>query len=382
MIDRARPARIAALDYLRGFVVVLVVLHHSVLAYCYYGHFDTRHYLWSSAPIVDSARFLGFDLLVLFNDGFFMPLMFLVSGLFVWPSLGRKGAVDYLRDRLRRLGLPFALAVVTVIPLAYYPSFRMTGSSIDFAGFWEQTVFHGPWPSGPPWFVAVLLAFDVGAASVYSIVSRRNSVWIMPRPLACFGLLAALSALAYLPLLEIFGPGRWLALGPFAVQASRIALYAVYFFAGVAASHNGSFSLANPLQRLWARWSLLAVLLFLVLVGGAAARLTGSLVLFPLVWTLFRGVNFVLFCAAATFAMFAIFLRFAQRLTGPWDSLAANAFGIYIIHYPVVVWAQYALLDVNLSAILKAALVFSAALTLSWGSVIFLRRLPGATRIL
>ena len=28
------------LDYLRGFIIVLVVLHHSVLAYCRFSHFD------------------------------------------------------------------------------------------------------------------------------------------------------------------------------------------------------------------------------------------------------------------------------------------------------------------------------------------------------
>jgi glucan biosynthesis protein C len=161
-----QSTRLIGLDYLRGFVIVLVVLHHAVLAYCRFGHFDTRHYLWSSAPIVDTQRWLGFDIAVLFNDSYFMPLMFLLSGLFVGPSLRRKGRKAYLRDRLRRLGLPFALAVVTIMPLAYYPSYLMTGSGIGFGAFWVQTVFDGPWSGGPAWFVAVLLGFDVVAVAV------------------------------------------------------------------------------------------------------------------------------------------------------------------------------------------------------------------------
>jgi hypothetical protein len=56
-----------AIDYLRAFVVVLVLAHHSVIAYAPYAYFDTTHYLWG-APIVDSDRWFGFDLLTLFND--------------------------------------------------------------------------------------------------------------------------------------------------------------------------------------------------------------------------------------------------------------------------------------------------------------------------
>ena len=89
MAEPARAGRVVALDHLRGSVIVLVVLHHAVLAYCRYGHFDPRHYLLSTAPIVDAAKWLGFDLIVLFNDGFFMPLMFLLSGWFVWHGLNR-----------------------------------------------------------------------------------------------------------------------------------------------------------------------------------------------------------------------------------------------------------------------------------------------------
>ena len=49
-----------------------------------------------------------------------MALMFLLSGLFVWPSLERKGGARFLRDRVLRLGVPFAVAAGILMPLAYY----------------------------------------------------------------------------------------------------------------------------------------------------------------------------------------------------------------------------------------------------------------------
>lgn len=51
----ATPAaanRVVALDHLRGSVVALVVLHHAVLAYCRYAHFNQQYYLLSTAPVV------------------------------------------------------------------------------------------------------------------------------------------------------------------------------------------------------------------------------------------------------------------------------------------------------------------------------------------
>ena len=58
-------------------ITLLVVLHHSVINYTYFGNGDRM-------------RWLAFDLVVLFNDSFFMACMFFISGLFVYDSLARR----------------------------------------------------------------------------------------------------------------------------------------------------------------------------------------------------------------------------------------------------------------------------------------------------
>src|ERR1700756_4627928 len=96
-----------ALDRARTFLTLVVVLHHAVIPYTYFGHTDPK-------------TWIGFDVVVTATDSFFMAAFFFLSGLFVWPSLSRKSTATHLRDRLLRLGLPFAIAAFTVIPLAYY----------------------------------------------------------------------------------------------------------------------------------------------------------------------------------------------------------------------------------------------------------------------
>ena len=107
---RAAPkpkARNAALDRARTFLTLVVLFHHSVIPYTYFGHTDPKFWI-------------GFDAVVLATDSFFMAMFFFLSGLFVWPGLVRKGPFSYLRDRLLRLGLPFVICAFTIIPIAYY----------------------------------------------------------------------------------------------------------------------------------------------------------------------------------------------------------------------------------------------------------------------
>src|SRR5437016_9184613 len=97
-------ARNAALDRARTFLTLVVLLHHSVIPYTYFGHTDPKSWI-------------GFDCVVLATDSFFMAMFFFLSGLFVWPGIARKALQVFLRDRLLRLGLPFAIAALTIIPI-------------------------------------------------------------------------------------------------------------------------------------------------------------------------------------------------------------------------------------------------------------------------
>jgi glucans biosynthesis protein C len=165
--------RTTALDNLRTFITLLVVGHHAAIAYSPYAYFDAAHYLWG-APIVDTARWQGFDLFVHFNDVFFMPLMFFISGLFVWPSINHRGGRAFLRERLKRLGVPFIAAIVFLMPLAFYPSFRMTGANVDFTRFWMHIFSVDAWPVGPAWFMWVLLAMNITLLAAATLGPRAE----------------------------------------------------------------------------------------------------------------------------------------------------------------------------------------------------------------
>ncbi len=382
---------IVALDYLRAFIIVVVLAHHSVIAYSYSSHFDPKHYLWG-APIVDSKRWLGFDLFILFNDIFFMSLMFFLSGLFVWSSLARKGGRAFLRDRSLRLGLPFMLAVIFLMPLAYYPSFRMTGADPGFFAFWQQCLSFDNWPCGPIWFIWMLLAFDCVAAGLHKIAPRsgdalgRMTSFAVGRPAAFFAVLMAISAAAYLPMLVGFGPARWFVLGPFSIQASRLLLYAVYFFAGVGIGaydiEQGLLARDGRLVQRWALWLFAAIAAYALVVTLRVVGLQMASATPSLTTLLIYSLASLLSCGATGFAMLGLFLRFANERARVFDSLANNAYGMFLIHYVFVIWLQYALLEATLSATEKGAIVFVGALVISWCLTAAMRCIPGVAKII
>lgn len=394
---QAATSRDVALDYLRAFVTVLVVAHHSVLAYALISPNvaprSPLHPWLAGIPIVDRHGLIAFDLFALFNDTFFMSLMFLLSGLFVGPSLARKGGGSFLRDRGLRLGAPFVV-VALMAPLAYYPAFRVTAADPGALAFWREWLSLGTWPSGPLWFVAVLLGFDVIAAALNKFAPSLIE-WLgrfasggRQRPMALFVAFMLVSAAVYLPLRAVFGPESWAAFGPFSVQSSRVLHYLVYFLAGVAIGECGiGHSLLAPdgrLVRRWFRWTRNALALsavYVILLGWLAPDRPAS-GLPPLERQLILGLGFVLCCGAISFAMLAAFQRFANTPTPVLTSLSRNAYGIYLLHYGFVMWLQYALLPSAIPAAAKAAVVLSVALAASWATTAALRRIPAVDRVI
>jgi peptidoglycan/LPS O-acetylase OafA/YrhL len=316
--------------------------------------------------------------------------MFFLSGLFVWNSLQRKGAGAFVRDRARRLGLPFVAASAVLAPLAYYPAYLTTASHTGVARFWQQWRSLGYRPAGPAWFIWVLLAFDCAAAALFLVLPNwgevvgRMSAGANRRPALFFGFLVAVSAIAYIPMAVRFTAFDWASWGPFFFQTSRIIHYFVYFMlgAGVGAIGIGKGLLApdGKLARRWPLWAVASLIAF----GVASAVTIAALAPHPSqhLWEVAADCGFVLSCAASSFAFLALFLRFAKKRSKIWDTLTANAYGIYLLHYAFVSWLQCSLLKAALPAIAKGSLVLTGAVALSWAVTAALRRIPAVARVI
>jgi Acyltransferase family len=114
---------------------------------------------------VDTQRWLGFDLFCAWQDVYLMSLRFFLSGCFVWTSLERKGRWRFLRERLVRIGIPLAIAVAFLMPVALFPVYLRTAADPTLTGYWHAWRNLPFWPCGPQWFLGVLLMLNIVAAA-------------------------------------------------------------------------------------------------------------------------------------------------------------------------------------------------------------------------
>ncbi len=385
-----------ALDNLRAFVILLVLSFHSVLAYLQFltaapFPFDSPPYLWRAFPIVDSHRFLGFDLYCAWQDVFLMSMFFFLSGLFVWPSLCRRGAANFLYGRILRLGLPFVLVVAILMPPTLYPTYLQTAINPGVAAYWRHWLALPFWPCGPMWFLWLLLVADFVAAALHRFAPGLGNLLIRvssaaeARPGRYFAGFVLASALAYVPLALAFTPAAWFQLGPFAFQLSRPLHYALYFFAGLGLGaggvERGLLAADGPLVRRWPVWIIAAVGSLLTWMGLTGLTMEEAASSSFALQTL-ADLSFISACFASCFAVLAVALRFISRRLPSLAGLRASAYGVYLVHYLFVVWLQFALLGMALPAVIKGLVVFAGTLFLSWGTVAALRRLPTVGQII
>jgi peptidoglycan/LPS O-acetylase OafA/YrhL len=369
-----------AINNLRGFAILMIVAFHSSMAYLsalptVQPVFDAPPYAWTASPIIDANRFIGIDIFCASQFLYLMQLMFFVSGLFVWRSIERKGPASFLSDRLVRLGVPFVLGTFVLMPLAYYPVFRLTAADPSWAAFaraWTALPF---WPSGPMWFLWFLLVLDAIAAGLQCVWPERIdgvarfAAAIRRRPGALFAALVAASLLTYLPLARIFTPWDWREFGPFSLQPALAPQYALYFFAGAIVGagdlNRGVLDCDGSLARHAGRWMIGALAAFIVWLLAMGLVTQDPAHPWPAV-QIVADVALVLFAAAAAVGLLGWFLKFAAEPRPLLGAIAANGYGLYLFHYFFVLWVQYLLLGVSMFAPVKAFVVFCISVAASW----------------
>jgi len=110
------------LDALRGFAMLLGIGLHASLSF-----FPS---FW---PAQDSAASIEgpFDEFLIAVHGFRMPLFFLLSGFFTAMLWRRRGMVKLVLHRARRVALPLALGLITIVPAVDWVSERAFESSSE-----------------------------------------------------------------------------------------------------------------------------------------------------------------------------------------------------------------------------------------------------------
>jgi glucan biosynthesis protein C len=359
--------RIAFLDHLRYLMVLLVVVYHSVAAY------STVAPHWG----VHDTHFFAADIVRELLDVFMMPVLFFVAGYFALPVLEKKGTWRFLKDKVKRLLIPWAVLVLVFTPLLFYDQPDQLVRPFRSYWLWYMGRFQGQLgfllPTQPNqsifWFLSLLFIFFVLFALIHAATHRRWAhVTREHSPFVALALFGLLTFAAYSVGLLLFPDTSWFTLGLLLqFEPTRLALLAGYFALGVYAQSHEWFAQENRLASpiLWGALSAALAVVYPVVgqrVFADSAGTTHLPVVFLLAFALIR--SSLLLALLLAFASFGV--RYWNRSRAVDRQLAATSYNMYLTHIWFVVLIQTALLGWMVSPVYKCAIVLLAASALSF----------------
>jgi hypothetical protein len=310
-----------------------------------------------------------------FLQAFFMALLFLVAGYFSAAAYDRKGFGPFVRDRVLRLGVPTLLYMFVIGPLTQYFLSWTWGTG----GFWHQWWVHladGEFLSetGPMWFCAALLAFSILYGLVRRAGWREAVIGLRWEGVTIF--IAMMALATFLVRTAISGDKSVLNMHP-----GDFPQYILMYAAGAYAFRG------NWLDDLSDRLALRTAAITL----GISAPLFAGLILFGGglqgdTSAYSGGFNPVsagkclweaLVCVGMALLIIVVYRR-AFDTQGPLTRLLSdNAFGVYLIHPPILIALAIALHPLIWHPIAKAAALTALAAIVSFAaSALILRKSP------
>jgi fucose 4-O-acetylase-like acetyltransferase len=365
-------SRLAFIDNIRWTMIVLVLSMHACDTYSPFGNW---YYVDRQKTGFGTAIFFG--VYQSFLQAFFMAVLFFIAGYFSAAAYDRKGFSRFLRDRFFRLGLPTLLYMLAIGPLTQYFLSWTWGDG----GFGHQWLLHlkdGEWLSetGPMWFCAALLIFAI----VYALV--RLTGWKATRielagdrrgAMAVAAFIAVMAASTFLVRVGVSGNASVLNVHP-----GDFPQYVLMFAAGVF-GYRGNWITEFParMSLLWGSLALAwSVPLFAALIAfggglqGETAQYAGG----------FNPVSAgkclweALVCVGMGLLMLAIYRRYFDEQGPVARWLSDNAFGVYLIHPPILIGFAILLHPVALGAVVKATLLTFVATIGSFAASAFVLR--------
>lgn len=370
--DQPEPKRLHHLDAIRVSAILLLIPYHAA-RYLQKGDSDSR--------LLDGW--------VWFLHTWHLPLFFAISGFLAASALARSDAAGQVRSRLKRLGLPLAIGLVTVVPLAnlmVIGSAQLRARSEGLPKSRDLQLDH-IFTTAPRhlWFIEYLLMLSLLGILAWWLLRHAPAAArlgdrlgaLIASPLAIFPL--AIVGALILSTKSGWAPGGGAA-DSIAPNPTLLAYYGLFFGAGWLLSRRET--LLAGLER------------------GARTRL-----LFGFALSL---VGFVLFYDSGTFTgirgwdgrlvgdpglrlagLFCFGLVGWSMLLGIWGTLSARvrspsramrylsdaSFWVYLVHIPFLVGVQSSLAETGLPAELRYPLTIAGTLMLALGTyALFVRR--------
>lgn len=314
--------RIHFLDQMRSHMMLLGVVLHVA------GNYNTMPVgeLW---PYKDLSTDGFFSFLVTFIHSFRMQVFFLVAGFFAAMLIGKNGNLAFLKNRSKRILLPFLLLFLPISG-ACFVLFRQGAAIMAARG--AEVEFQAQWPLYHLWFLYYLFIYCLLAVPL---------CWVLQRVALNTGLIARfVRFLPWVLCLMLAGihiiKGSYLLDTPvgFGIVWGVFSQYGLFFAVGLVGYQCRDIFFAGFIS--WKRWlslALVAVVLFVATVSYTAQTQPDDP--HAVVWygAVFLGFYYVALC----WAIMALYQRYFNRFSRVGRYLSEASYWVYLVHLPLAI---------------------------------------------
>ncbi|ATU04961.1 hypothetical protein BKN14_00705 [Candidatus Gracilibacteria bacterium HOT-871] len=334
------------LDNLRWFVVILVLIYHVCYIFNGVG-------IFGGIPNAKNIEF--FDGFMYIVYPWFMVLLFVVAGMSARYSLQKRSNKEFLKERVTKLLVPSTLGLFVLHWISGYINIKMgLGLSQIPTFIYPISALSG---IGPLWFIQMLFIFSV-AIVLLKKSDKSDFLWKLGGKSDVF--------VIFLLFFVIWG-GAQIGNMP-VVTTYRFGIYFVAFLIGYYIfSHE---KVEKILEKISIPTSILAIILSVFYVYFYFGKnFTESEIL----------QNFAtnLYCWITVIAMIGIFKKYFNLENSFTKHMTKTSFGIYILHYFVLVIVGYVLVNYfDLPAIWNYFLAFVLIFAGTFGLLEIISKIP------
>jgi len=161
------------LDWLRVSAFYILILYHVGMIFV----------PWDF-HIKNSQTAEWFETWMAFLSQWRLPLLFMISGIVINYSLGKRSGNEFIRERLKRLLIPPVFGMLVIVPPQIY--YERIFNGVQYVSYWDfwKTVFHlQPFPQGNfswhhLWYVVYILVYSLIAVPLFLYLLSEKSAKI------------------------------------------------------------------------------------------------------------------------------------------------------------------------------------------------------------
>lgn len=366
--------RIYYMDYLRAFIIFIVILLHSLLPF-------VIGYDWI---VNDQMKTIPFTISCVTIDIFIMPIMFFIAGYFTLPSI-RKDISRFIKGKVLRILVPFFLGLIFFAPImSYIGMLHRNNTHGNYFSYWSNSYFKSFMEPRHFWFLFILFMFFMIFAGIYALFSKKiNQIYeeskINPMGIkSCTALLLILliiSIISFYLAGKKFPDGTWFVGYKFIVfQITRMTVYIPYFIAGIVLNLR-NFKLSKKFIKL-------TPLFILILVAFSFFH---TFFKFNIYWSptggfmdpkiqFYNAIVHVLYCFIISLTLFTVFKKYLNRPSKVLKRIADNSYTVYFVHMVYTVAIQFYTTNIEISLASKFIINLLGTIVLSYAtSELFLK---------